>query len=107
VFQHAPCGTTVRRHPRSCASEGNGRSKENDGKNKGDQDLHSEISLSVYGTERNVTGGGAEGTFVLDLYLAGQGCTSEAAIRRVPLCELKSQIVEFHEVTLSSRTSIE
>ena len=53
-------------------SEGNGESEDDEGKKESNQDFHSEISVSVYGAWRNLTGGGAQGTFVLDFCLAGQ-----------------------------------
>jgi hypothetical protein len=58
-------------HRRS-VSEGNGESEDDEGKKESNQDFHSEISVSVYGAWRNLTGGGAQGTFVLDFCLAGQ-----------------------------------
>lgn len=45
-------------------SEGNGKSKGDERENESNQDFHSEISLSVCGDWRNLTGGGAWGTFV-------------------------------------------
>jgi hypothetical protein len=57
-------------HRRS-VSEGNGESEDDEGKKESNQDFHSEISVSVYGAWRNLTGGGAQGTFVLEFLPRG------------------------------------
>jgi hypothetical protein len=49
-----PCGVTATHYPGRCTvglifSEGNGRSKENEGENEGNQDLHGDQPIGLWG----------------------------------------------------------
>jgi hypothetical protein len=57
---------------RNDCSEGNGRSEDKKGENKGDKEFHSEISLFGLWAEQNVTDEDTWETFVLGLCLGGQ-----------------------------------
>ena len=85
VFRHVPCETTVRRRPACCASEGNGRSKKNEGENEGDQEFHSDTSLSVYWGLAECHGQGRAGNFRSSISASRVRLTHKIVHARVPL----------------------
>lgn len=80
----APCGMTPTHHPGRCTvrlifSEGNGRSKENKGKDEGDQDFHGDQPIGLLGLAECHRAGVLRKLSFSDICLAGRGCTSEAS----------------------------